>query len=159
MLSIGLLEEANQVITENSELGKVHETFLQLIVNTKKMRGTSPIFHPDFVRAFKVLLNQGGTIELILTEEVLSKTLQHAVSTGDGELFQKFIKEGQLKIYIINDLKVALTVTEQIFSMGLFNLKGQYDYATDLVSLYPDTLQWGEELFLEYRKKAKKLEI
>ncbi len=159
MLQIGALYEANLVKTESSELGKVHETFLKMIVNTKKVIGTSPIFHPDFVGAFKMLLEQGGSMELILTNEVLNKTFELALVSDEGELFQKFLHEGQLSIYLADDLKVALTVTEHIFSMGLYDLNNQYDYSMDLISEHPEALEWGEELFQEYIKKAKKIEM
>jgi len=159
LFKLGLLKEATLVKTESSELGKVHETFLKMMVNTKKVIGTSPVFHSDYVGAFKQLLNQGGTIDLILTGEVLGKTLENTISSGDGELFQKFMSEGQLKIYLIDELKIALTVTESIFSMGLFDLNGQYDYNMDLISLHPDSLKWGEEIFHEYLKQARKVEL
>lgn len=158
-LKIGSLQQATLVKTESSELGKVHETYLKMMTNTKKVVGASPIFHQDFLGAFKELLNQGGTIDLILTSEVLGKTLENSVSTGDGELFQKFMSEGRLKIYLIDDLKIALTVTENLFSMGLFDLNGQYDYSMDLISLDPESLQWGEEVFQDYLKQARKVEL
>jgi predicted transcriptional regulator len=158
-LKIGSLQQATLVKTESSELGKVHETYLKMMTNTKKVLGTSPIFHKDYLGAFRELLTQGGTIDLILTGEVLGKTLENAVSSGDGELFQKFMNEGQLKIYLLDDLKIALTVTENLFSMGLFDLEGQYDYSTDLISLDPESLQWGEEVFQAYLKQAKKVEL
>ncbi len=159
MLKIGALDEANLLKTESGSLGKVHETFLKMIVDTKKIKGTSPIFHHDFVGAFKVLLQQGGVMELILTDEVLNKIFESTVSSGEGELFQSFINDGQLKIYLADDLKVALTVTEHVFSMGLYDLNGQYDYSMDLISQHPDALEWGEELFQQYIAKAKKLEL
>jgi predicted transcriptional regulator len=159
MLKIGSLQDATLVKTQASELGKVHETYLKMMANTKKVVGTSPIFHSDFLGAFKELLNQGGTIDLILTGEVLGKTLESAVSTGEGELFQKFMIEGHLKIYLIDELKIALTVTENLFSMGLFDLDGQYDYSMDLISTSPEALKWGEEVFQEYLKQAKKVEL
>jgi predicted transcriptional regulator len=158
-LKIGSLQNATLVKTGSSELGKVHETYLKMMANTKKVVGTSPIFHQDFLGAFKELLNQGGTIDLILTSEVLGKTLENTVSTGDGELFQKFMSEGKLKIYLIDDLKIALTVTENLFSMGLFDLNGQYDYSTDLISLDPESILWGEEVFQDYLKQARKVEL
>jgi len=158
-LKMGSLQNATLIKTASSELGKVHETYLKMMANTKKVLGTSPIFHSDYLGAFKELLNQGGTIDLILTSEVLGRTLDNAVYTGDGELFQKFMNEGKLKIYLIDDLKIALTVTENLFSMGLFDLNGQYDYGMDLISQDPESIQWGEEVFQAYLKRARKVEL
>ncbi len=154
---VGMLQDSKLIKSERSELGKVHDTFLKMMANTKKVLGTSPIFHPDFVGLFKEVLNSGGTVELIVTNEVFNRTFESALSTRDGELFQKFLVDGRLKIYIFEDLKIALTVTENMFSLGLFQNNGQYDYTTDLVSVNPRALQWGEEIFREYLKQAERV--
>lgn len=159
MLKLGMLKESMIVKSERSELSKVHENFLKLMTNTKKVQGTSSIFHPDFVGIFKDILNSGGSIDLIITEEVFSRTFESAISTGDGELFQKFMLEGRLNLYLLDEIKAALTVTENVFSMGLFHLDGQYDYSMDLVSTDPNALQWGEELFQSILKQAKKVSL
>ena len=156
---LGTLQDAKLIKSERSELGKVHETFLKMMANTKKVQGTSPIFHPDFVGVFKAVLNSGGTIELVVTNEVFNKTFESAISTRDGELFQQFLIDGKLKIYLLDDLKIALTVTETIFSLGLFHPNGEYDYTTDLVSVNPRALQFGEEIFYEYQKRAERVKF
>lgn len=154
---LGMLQEAEILKSELSSLGKVHETFLKMMVNTKKVFGVSPIFHSDFVAVFKEVLNSGGKVDLIVTNEVFNKTLESTISTHDGELFQKFLVNGQLRVYLLDDLKIALTVTEKNFSLGLFHLNGEYDYTTDLVSINPLALQWGEEIFHEYIRRAEKV--
>jgi predicted transcriptional regulator len=159
ILKIGYLKDSILVKSESSELGKVHETFMNVLVNSKKVRGTSPIFHADYVAAFKRLLDQGETVELICTEQILNKTLQSASSTGDAELFLKFIAQGLLNIYVTQDLKIALTITENVFSLGLFNLDDEYDYNMDLISSDSKALQWGEEVFQEYLKRSKKVDF
>jgi predicted transcriptional regulator len=157
LFKIGVLRDAHLVKSERSELGKVHDTFLKMMANTRKVVGVSPIFHPDFVSVFKTVLNGGGTIDLVATNEVFNKTFESAVSTRDAELFQKFLVKGQLKIYLLDDLKIALTVTENMLSLGLFSLKGEYDYTTKSVVTDPSTLQFGEEIFREYLKKAERV--
>jgi predicted transcriptional regulator len=159
MLTLGSLKDSSLVKTESSELGKVHETFMQLLLNSKKLRGTSPIFHPDYVTAFRNLLEQGGKIELICTDQVLSKTLQSAAASDQAERFQKFIMQDHLKIYLIENLKIALTVTDDIFSLGLFSLNGTYDYNSDLISMNPEAVRWGESVFEDYLKKSKRIDL
>lgn len=157
LFKIGVLRNASLVKSERSELGKVHDTFLKMMANTKKVLGVSPIFHQDFVSVFKAVLSAGGTIELVATNEVFNKVFERAVSTRDAELFQTFLVKGQLKIYLLDDLKIALTVTENMVSLGLFSLKGEYDYTTDLVATDVSALQLGEEIFREYLKKAERV--
>ena len=159
VFKLGYLKDSVLIKSESSELGKVHEAFMQVLVNSKKVRGTSPIFHPDYVAALKELLAKGETVELVCTEQILNKTLQSVASTGEGELLLKFIDQGLLRIYLTQDLRIALTITESTFSLGLFNINGEYDYTMDLISSDPKALQWGEEVFQEYLKQSKKVEF
>jgi len=154
LLRIGALKGASLIKTGTSELGKVHETFINVLLNSKKILGISPIFHKDFVDVFGHLLNQGCTAELILTPEVLNKTL----GSADAQLFQKYLIEEKLKIFVKeSNLKVALTVSDRIFSLGLFDLNGEYDYTEDLISKNPEAIVWGEELFRQTMEGSKRL--
>jgi predicted transcriptional regulator len=159
LYKLGTLQDAKIVKSERSELGKVHDTFLKIMANTKRVLGISPIFHPDFVGLFKAVLSSGGTIDLVVTNEVFNKTFESAVTTRDGELFQQFLIDGKLRIHIFDDLKIALTVTENILSLGLFHPNGEYDYTTDIVSVNPRALQFGEEIFYEYQKRAERVKF
>ncbi|NLE03248.1 MAG: DUF1724 domain-containing protein [Crenarchaeota archaeon] len=143
MIQLGYLKGSILVKTETSELGKVHQTFLEVLMSANQIKGASPIFHSDFVTTFKQLLDKGGKVELILTSLVLKKIL----ATAESDLLKKYMTMGNLKIYVKDDLKVALTVTESAFSLGLFALNGEYDYNMDLVSLNPQSVHWGHELF------------
>ena len=149
MLRLGALKNSSLIKTETSELSKVHQTFIHMLLSAKSIKGASPIFHPDFVGVFKQILSQGGTIELILTNAVLQKTL----ATAESELLKKYVTEGSLKIHINDNLKVALTITENAFSLGLFNLKGEYDNNMDLLSFGQESIEWGSDFFKSLLKE------
>jgi predicted transcriptional regulator len=149
--SIGALKNSILIRTETLELSKVHKTFLKILMTSKRIRGTSPIFHPDYVKTFKNLLHQGASVELILTSVVFNKIL----ALADPELLIDYIKEERLKIFLNDDLRIALTVTENTFSLGLFNVDGEYDYNMDLISYSPKALEWGNDCFQHYIKKAR----
>jgi predicted transcriptional regulator len=153
LLRIGELKESTLVKAKSSELQAVHETFMQVLLSSKTIKGISPIFHPDYVSAFRHLLSQGNLVDLIITTDVLNKTLKSA----DAKLLQEFLAAEKLKIFIKDDLKIALTITENSFSLGLFNLSGEYDYSMDLISLSPKAISWGEELFKILISESKRL--
>jgi predicted transcriptional regulator len=140
---LGALKESVLVHTEKTQLGQVYANFLQILMTSKKVTGISPIFHPDYVPIIENLLNQGNNVDLILTTEVLNKTLSTAHL---DELKNNFVN-GTLKIFLNEDLRLALTVTDKNFSLGLFSLDGDYDDNMDLISTNPQAIQWGEELF------------
>jgi predicted transcriptional regulator len=153
MLKIGALKTAYLVRPDASELSKVHEAFLQLLSTAKRILGISPIFHPDFVPLIDKLLREGTSVELIVTSAVLKKIL---ASARVDQLKEDF-KEERVKIFLREDLRVALTVTERNFSLGLFNLSGEYDDKMDLISLSREAIEWGEELFRDFIKGGRRV--
>jgi predicted transcriptional regulator len=143
LLNIGALSDALLVRTEATELDIVHTKILEILKTSKKVRGISPVFHRDYVPVVERLLKEGNSVELIFTSKVLNRTLTSA-ETG---LIKKYIQEGKLKISLNENVKIALTVSENSFSMGLFKLNGEYDYDADLISLNQEAIEWGEHLF------------
>ena len=150
---IGALKDAQLVRTQALELGIVHQTFMEGIKTAKKIKGISPIFHPDFISSFGELLEQGSTIELIVSGEVINKI------TGfvDLDLIMKYLKEDKLRVFVKNDLKIALALTESSFSLGLFSLSGSYDDSMDLRSNSCEAIKWGERLFEDAIKGSQRI--
>ncbi len=155
LLQLKNLNDSTLIQADSSELGKVQEVFTQLLLNSKRIRGISPIFHPTFVPVTEQLLKQGASVELILTNAVFTKTLALAHTNQLNE----DIKIGKLRLFLKEDLKVALTVTDKNFSLGLFHLNGDYDDKMDLVSLNPKAIEWGGWLFREYLKDSHEVEL
>ena len=155
LVNLGALKNSELVQTQASELGTVHQKFVDLIQESKRLRGTSPIFHPDFVLFFGHLLFQGNKIELIVTKPVLEKIL----GLVDYEILKGYVESGNLKIYIKDDLEIALAVTDNSFSLGLFMLTGKYDDSMDLISFSKEAIEWGEQLFEETLKSSRKINL
>jgi len=151
---IGALQDSTLIQDNSIALDRVHLTFQQLLLTSRRVRGVSPIFHSDYVGAFQRLLSEGATVELILTSGVLDKTL----TLADTEQILDYIMRDKLRIFLTDELKIALTVTENSFSMGLFTKDGEYDYSRDLVSNSPKAIEWGEELFQHHLKDARRLD-
>jgi predicted transcriptional regulator len=152
---IGALRDASIIQNNSVELNRVHSTFQRILLSSKKVHGVSPIFHSDYIEVFQRLLGEGAFVELIVTKDVLSRTL----SLADPEQITRYVVDEKLKIFLSDNLNVALTVTENSFSMGLFTIDGKYDYSRDLVSNNPKAIEWGEMLFQYYFKDAKSLDI
>jgi len=140
---LGTLRNAYFVRSNETELDRVHKSFLEFLLKSKEICGISPIFHKDYVKVFKELIDRGATVELIFTEEVLGNTL----NSIDPKDLKDFMQKKDLRIFVKDDLKVALTVTNKSFSLGLFTLDGNYDYTTDIISEDIETIEWGKELF------------
>lgn len=152
---IGALQDSTLIQDNSMALDRVHVTFQRLLMASRRVWGVSPIFHSDYVGAFQRLLGEGATVDLILTRGVLDKTL----TLADTEQIIDYIMRDKLRVFLTEELRIALTVTENGFSMGLFMKDGEYDYTRDLVSSSPKAIEWGEELFRHHLKEAKRLDI
>jgi predicted transcriptional regulator len=151
--NVGALKDAVLVRTEATELGIVHKTFMETVKTSKRIKGISPIFHPDFISLFGQLLEQGCTIDLVVSSEVLGKI----ASFVDLELVKKYLIEDKLRVFVKDNLKIALALTENSFSLGLFALSGMYDDSTDLWSDSKEAVEWGEHLFEDVVKGSTKI--
>jgi predicted transcriptional regulator len=154
LLRLGSLRDSTLVRAENLALNKVHENFMQVLLTSETIKGISPIFHLDYVTAFRQLLSQGKPVELILTSDVFKETL----ASAEKELIKQYITQKMLKLFLRDDIKVASTVTKNSFSLGLFKLSGEYDYSMDLISLSREAVEWGEDLFRYYLKGSSAIE-
>lgn len=148
---LGDLKNAFLIKSETDDLGKVHQTFLKVISESKELKGISPIFHPDFVSVVKDLIDKGVDVELIVTEQVFQNT---RLSVGLDALMPP-IKNGRLRVFLKDKLKIAMTITDRVLSLGLFTLGGAYDYSMDLVAEASEAIEWGKELFNHYLIEAK----
>jgi len=146
------LHDSILIRADSLKLTKVHENFLNILLNSTRIKGISPIFHPEFIHVFNQLLSKGATVELILTSQVFEKI----TAVAESELIEKYLAEEKLKIFLIDEeLRLALTVTNNVLSLGLFNLDREYDYNIDLTSSSREALRWGEDLFRHHQKNAK----
>jgi predicted transcriptional regulator len=152
---IGALRDSTLIQDNSTALDRVHVSFQRLLQQSKRVWGMSPIFHSDFVGMFHSLLGGGATVDLILTSGVLDKTLTLA---DTGQIID-YVTRDKLRIFLTDGLGVALTVTENSFSMGLYTVDGVYDYTRDLVSNSPEAIEWGGELFKHHIKQAKRLDM
>ncbi|MGB9978953.1 helix-turn-helix transcriptional regulator [Methanobacterium sp.] len=150
LLKIGELRNSILIEADSMDIHKPHTNFMQLLENIKKMRGVSPVYHPDFPEIIKILVSNRVEVQLIVTNPIL-KILNRGILT---EIYPK----KNFELYVINEhVKEAFTVADDFFSLGLFIVDGIYDYSIDLISDDKDAIAWGEKLFEYYLKKSKKV--
>ena len=152
LVSIGALEKSVLVTDTEVDLYRVHENFIQFLLSAKTIYGISPIFHQDFVTTIKEVLDNGGKVQLIVTSKVLEKMEQ-----TDKNMLNRYVSEGSLQIFLNENLRIALTLTEKELSFGLFSLSGKYDYGNDLICNDNTGYEWGMQLFRHIADKSVKM--
>ncbi|MEG3225501.1 MAG: hypothetical protein BME94_08370 [Methanobacteriales archaeon Met13] len=156
ILEIGSLINSSLIESEPTDIFLTHTNFTEILSNSKKFRGISPFFHPEFPNLLIALVSKGVETQLIVTKSIMNKVYELAAQ--DPETFTKISSKENFEVWLIEeDVKLALTVNDEIVSFGLALDDGTYDYSMDLVSDDHDAILWGEKLFEYYLKKSKKI--
>ena len=154
LLRMGELYASTLVESEVTDIFKPLENYSQILSESKTIRGISPIFNPDFIDAFKILVKSGKEVELILAPQII-KEMMNIMDPASLMELAGLVSREKLKIWTMDqDIKVAFTVTDKFISLGLFSNNGEYDTTKDLVSDHPDAVTWGNSLFEYYRDKS-----
>lgn len=158
LMNIGDLSNSKLVETDNIDIFKPHGAYMDILLQSKEIKGVSPIYYPDYTETFKNLIDKGIKVEIVLTKNILEKTI-NSLDQGKKDL-KKLISTGNLIIWKLNrDTKVAFTITDKFAVMGLFFIKGTYDSNRLLISNHEDAISWNTKLFEYYREEADKLEL
>ncbi len=152
LMDIGALEEAHLLTSTPTDVFKAFSTFVMLLENSRKIRGVSPIFTPDLIEIFIGLVAKGIPIELIVTREVLDKTLE---SSPRGPLQEAL--DANLKLFVIDhNPKTAFTVTDYFVTIGLYRFGESYDYSDELLCYSEEGITWGNTLFDYYLARSER---
>jgi predicted transcriptional regulator len=143
---LGSLQESYVVTSTPAEVMKVFSTFVTLLENSREIKGLSAMFFPELITAFVSLVSKGIDIELIMTQEVLNKTLE----LSDLRALKMALQENLTLLVARQNPKIAFTVTDYFLTIGLFRWDGTYDDAHDLISYNKEALDWGKRLFEHY---------
>ncbi|MEN6291032.1 MAG: transcriptional regulator FilR1 domain-containing protein [Methanobacterium sp.] len=159
LMKIGDLSSSNLIEDEPDDMFHSHRIYLQIVSNSKEIKGISPIFYPDYTETFARLIKENVDVELILTEEILTKTI-NSLNSEDLSEFKRLLSKNKLKIWEIKeDIKIAFTVTDNSMILGLFSADGIYDPNLILVSDHNDAITWGSKLFDYHKKKSQKISM
>ncbi|MBI5681089.1 MAG: DUF1724 domain-containing protein [Methanobacterium sp.] len=161
LMEIGDLSNSQLIESDNTDIFKTHGNFVNMVSQSENIRGVSTVFHPDFVGVFRKIIDKNSEIkvELILTDEVLKKTIMSIHKTNLKDLIRWVSKKNLILWRLNEDAKVGFTVTDNFLSLGLYKKNGTYDSLRDLISEHPDAIAWGNKLFDYYQKKADKIEL
>lgn len=157
LMRIGDLSNSMLIESDNVNISKVHENHIENVLKSKDIKGVSPIFYPIYSEIFKAIIERGIKVELILTDDVLNKTID-SLDNGVNDM-KKLLSTGNLILWILNDVQAAFTVTDRFVTLGLFFLDGRYDSNKNLFSNDDDAIKWANKLFDYYRQRAVKFEL
>jgi predicted transcriptional regulator len=155
---IGDLSNSILIADTPTDIFKSHTTFLQVLENANEVKGIYPIFNLEYLEIIEELVRgKGVDVELVVTNEALGSI--EGVIEAEEE-FKKILHAPNFTLFAVdNDIKIALTLTDSVFYLGLFASDGLYDYNRALISDDEKTLAWGRELHEHYRKLSSVVDL
>lgn len=153
---IGVFFDSEMIQSTPVDIYKTHNNFKYLLRESQVIFGVSPISHPDYIELFQDLLKITVKIYLVLTDDIIKKT----VNTADFRTLTSSITNRNLEIRRYpGDLKVACTVANNFVSLGFFSDDGTYDQSRDLISKKTEAIDWTKRLFDYYYQRSEKVGI
>ncbi len=146
--NIGMISQSHVMEADPAALLKIAQHAIAEMIKAKEIYGLSPIIVPGFSEAIIKAVENGASVNLILTENIIEevKGYYHADII-------KLLNCDNFKLYQINDeVRIAFTVIDSLLSLGLFRSDGGYDLGEDLICIGPMARAWGLELFDYYLK-------
>lgn len=136
---------------------KPHTNYRKIISDVSNIKAVSPIYDYSYVDLYLKSLQNNAKIDLIVTDPISKKIKE---ISRQKEIEKIISSSKNLRLWKTNaELKIAFTVTEKFFSMGLFLEGRTYDPTINLVSKNKKAINWGSQLFEYYLKNAEKITI
>lgn len=150
---IGCLDNSVIIESNSVDIIKPLNYYTEIVSKSKYVKTVLPFFYYPYLDLYLNLFNQKD-VNLVLTPLIIEKAIK---TIGKGNL-HKFKHLNDINLFKIEeDVNVALTVTDNFMSMGLFLNDGIYDATMILVNQEKDAICWGNKLFNYFLKRSNKV--
>ncbi|MBQ2962040.1 transcriptional regulator FilR1 domain-containing protein [Methanobrevibacter sp.] len=147
--------EGSELIRCNSmDIYRTHKEFKRLYKNSKHLKVIFPYLHPEYPKLIRRLILKGIKVDLIVSRDILESFIRDI----GKDVVKKGIYEGNFSMkYLDEDIKIALAISNEFVTVGLFKLDGTYDQNRLLLSDKKKAIVWGLAIFDSYGENASSL--
>lgn len=150
---IGMLSDSEILEGDPADILKTQEFFISELKRATLIRGLSPIIIPGYAEAIATAAMNGAEVDLILTKPIVE-----IVTNDHRELLAELLTLDAFRLYSIDmEVTAAFTVTDSLFSLGLFRIDGGYDVGKDLNCFGEAAIEWGNDLFDHYLCRSNRM--
>jgi predicted transcriptional regulator len=144
------LKNCKLILPEASHMFEFNPEFVEKLCLSTRIFGFTSYFHPSFTTLYPEIAKTGVEISLMLTDPVLQR-----FKKDYREELCAFLSFENVRVFIFpQDAKIAdFTVTDKFFSLTLFSREKLFEHES-LLSLEPEALKWGKDLFSYMLKEA-----
>ncbi|MCL2156948.1 MAG: DUF1724 domain-containing protein [Methanobrevibacter sp.] len=155
---IAIFKNARYIISDEIDLTKPLNEYLDLISNHNKFKIILPIFSKVHLDAIIHKLENGCCIELIIDENIFESINNNGYKKKLFKNSTNNEKRNNLNIWKVKEnLNLFLTVSNDFISLSLFFEDGSYNDSSILMDKSKEGVDWGENVFNHYKKIASPL--
>lgn len=129
-----------------------HDQTYNNLSKAKYIVGISPVLTQSYPETYLAIAQQGIPVSLIVTRNVYKR-----IESEYSLFLTSYLGCDNAKMYVIDDVKFALVVTNDFLSLYLYGKNGTLDIMNCLQSFDESAVNWGTELFQEYLLRAKEI--
>jgi len=149
---IDIFKNAKYIISDETDLTKPLNMYLELIAESNSLKIILPIFSKVHLDAIVHKLDNGCNIELIMDENIFESINSNGYRKKLFENSNNSKKRNNLKIWKVKkDLKLFLTISENFLLLSLFFEEGSYNDSSMLLDKSKEGINWGLSLFNHYK--------
>jgi predicted transcriptional regulator len=129
--------------------------FKENIFKSSFVEAFTAYFHPEYPTIYSKLAEQGINVSLVLTASVLER-----FQKDYADQMRKMTVSENTEVLVTDDIPGLATIvtTDRFILMCFFNKSGHYDHRV-IMSFDPRALQWSQELFRQYKEKARRINM
>jgi predicted transcriptional regulator len=155
LTKMGMLSQSEILKGDLAAILKTQEYWANEVIKSKVIVGVSPIIIPEYPIVITKAVENGATVNLVLTKPILEIVKRDYLG-----FLTPLLENKNFQLYSIDrDVRMAFTVTDNYLSLGLFRIDGNYDVGSDLNCFGEKARIWGMELFEYYREMSDLVEI
>jgi predicted transcriptional regulator len=144
------LKNCKLILPDVSHMFELNPEFVDKLHVSTHILGFASYFHPSFTTLYPEIAKKGVEISLILTGPVI----QRFKKDYRDELSTLMNFENVSVFSFPGDARIAdFTVTDKFFLLTLFSREKFFEHES-LLSIEPEALKWGTDLFSHMLKKA-----
>lgn len=128
-----------------------YELLCNQLKSSRKICAVLSTIVPEQLTAALTAAKNGARIRVILSGEVLNSMKKDFVGLLDEASRSKTVE-----IYVNDDAKISLAITDKNFFLGLHRLDGSYDSDNLIICEDEESMIWGNAVFRHLLKGAKR---
>jgi len=150
--SIGKLVNSEITFDTTEDVIHVYTLYLKIVKEASYIYGASSVMSPGLAESLSERIMEGIPVELVVNPDAAEKLGHEPYGTP----IKKLLSYPNFKIWVTRiPLRVGLTVTDKCISLGLYKKDGKiYDSSSDIISMQPEAIKWGEDLFQYFKNHS-----